>query len=175
MFDDEDICLLIIEDGNEVSNHWLNHWAYGYPVHLRVSTPITRQPENNVQGIDNAVKNIVGNFFVVAHSNACHAFLQWLFQQDIQMHRRLLGVILANPNPMAWSGDERQPENRIVMPCKTAVVNASGDDANLIAWTETRAQKIHAKHLISPNIPTLNAAIGGWQWGMQLMQDILLA
>ena len=154
---------------------WRLDWAYGYPVHLRVSTAQDRQAKNNIQAIDNAVKNIVGNFFVVAHSNACPVFLQWLFRQDIQMHRRLLGVILANPNKIAWSNDERLPENRIVMPCKTAIVNASGDNADLIAWTQTQAQKIHAKHLISPNTPNLNATIGGWQWGMRLMQDMLLA
>lgn len=175
MLDLEEICLLIIEDGNEVPHHWLNHWAYGYPVHLRVTTPQDRQPEKNITAIDNTVQNIVGNFFVVAHGNACHAFLQWLFDKDIQMHRRLLGVILANPNKMAWSNDERLPENRIVMPCKTAIVNASGDNADLIAWSKKQAHKIHAKHLISPNTPNLNATIGGWQWGMRLMQDMLLA
>ena len=175
MLDLEDICLLIIEDGDEPHNHWLNHWAYGYPVHLRVKTPIFRQPEQNITAIDNTVQNIVGNFFVVAHANACPALLQWLFCQDIQMHRRLLGVILANPNMEKWSKDERLPENRMVMPCKTAIVNASGDSVEVQKWTSQLAQKIHAKHLISPNTPTLNAAIGGWQWGMRLMQDILLA
>lgn len=69
----------------------------------------------------------------------------------------------------------RPPENRIVMPCKTAIVNASGDNADLIDWSKKQAHKIHAKHLISPNTPNLNATIGGWQCGMRLMQDILLA
>ena len=173
MLDLEDICLLIIEDGSEHPNHWLNHWAYGYPVHLRISTPKDRQPEHNVSAIDETVKNIVGNFFVVAHGNACAMFLRWAYDSDIQMHRRILGCILANP--CNWSNDESLPENRIVMPCKTAMVNASDDNAEIITWTKNQAQKIHAKHLISPNTPTLNAPIGGWQWGMRLMQDMLLA
>ena len=82
-------------------------------------------------------------------------------------------MILAEPDLNAWSDNDNAPINRARANFPVAWVMPNQTHINY-PKSKNHAQRLGAKHLIFPKYHTLNAPLNGWQWGMSLMQDILL-
>lgn len=174
MLDLEDICLLMIRGNNEHYNHWINNWINGYPI-VQVAIIDSKYTQEQSRQLIDKVYSRLDSVFVVAHGIGCVAFADWFFYADIDAQRRIKGAILANPDRETWQDDETFCANRVKFPFPTYMISASGDSEDKTIWVRQKAQITQANHLISPNTPTLNANIGSWQWGMKLMQEILLS
>ena len=111
---------------------------------------------------------------VVAHGAGVSAFLAWLYQTDILTQKKIVNIILVSPRPEVFPNDEIHTLRRVRCPCRTALVIAeqNGTPRN---WAEERANLWNARLLLSPHSGTLNGALGGWQWGMKLIQEMLLS
>ena len=59
-------------------------------------------------------------------------------------------------------------------PCRTALVIAETNGTPR-DWAQEQADRWHARLLQSPHSGQLNGTLGGWQWGMKLMQEMLLS
>jgi len=110
----------------------------------------------------------------VAHGAGVSAFLAWLYQTDILTQKRLTNIILVSPRPEAFPEDEIHTFQRVRCPCRTALVIAETNGTPR-DWAQEQANRWNARLLQSPHSGQLNSALGGWQWGMKLMQEMLLS
>ena len=173
MMDIEDIRLFLLMDENQHANHWQNVWLMGYPLSQSVvlcqHTPI----EERISQIQVGFEQCGDAVMIVAHGFACNAWVEWLFHSGADLQKRISGVILAEPDLNAWSDDDNAPINRARANFPVAWVMPNQTHINY-PKSKNHAQRLGAKHLIFPKYHTLNAPLNGWQWGMSLMQDILL-
>ncbi|MDO5686059.1 MAG: alpha/beta hydrolase [Neisseria sp.] len=172
MLDLDDICLLLIHDAAEVPRHWMYQWEVGYPLVQAVTVDERECPSVWRQKLDEVMRNIDGELLAVAYRTGCNAFAHWLYHAGVNEQRRITGAILAAPLLTQWSDDPAAPENRARVNFRTALVY--GNDAPQAERLQTIARHLGAKALMTPYGGDLNAHLGGWQWGMKLMQDILL-
>lgn len=111
---------------------------------------------------------------VVAHGAGAAAFLAWLYRADILTQKKLAGIILVSPRPDIFPDDAEHTFQRVRCPCRAAlVVSEHGGVPH--GWAQKQADLWNARLLVSPHSGSLNGMLGGWQWGMKLMQEMLLA
>ena len=159
-FELEDLTLFLIRDADE-AEMWIDRWAVSYPVVQTAAASASQSVAQWQANIKTAFEGISGEHIaVVAHGAGVSAFLAWLY--------------LGSPRPEAFPDDEIHTLRRVRCPCRTALVIAeqNGTPRN---WAEERANLWNARLLLSPHSGTLNGALGGWQWGMKLMQEMLLS
>lgn len=174
MLDLDDIFLLLIRDAAEVPHHWLNRWAHSYPLAQEVVVSADEGAEVWQQKVAQAFADIPNDVMVVAHAAGCNAFAAWLFHAGVDVQRRIRGAILAAPFQPAWPDDPANPLNRIRVNFRTALVVGENDPLSPSEWAQGIARHMGAKYLVTPHQGHLNQPLHGWQWGMKLMQDILL-
>ena len=165
MDDLEDVFLLLLADKNQVKNHWQHSWHNGYPLsHMIIA-------DENAD-IGKIILQAGSRIIAVAHGYACNVFAHWLYSAGMDEQRNICAAILASPDINSWSEDESAAENRARVNFPAAVVSVQ--NSPVCDKTEKIARKLGAKHIICPKIQTLDAPLRGWQWGMNLMQDMLL-
>lgn len=170
----EDLTLLLIDDADEPAE-WMARWAVSYPG--TVETAVSRH--HGIASWQAALQTVfeglsARHIAVVAYGAGVSALMAWLYQTDINTQRRLCNVILVSPLPEALPEDEVHTLQRARCPCRTAlIIGASGDCPQ--PWAQRQAAVWQARLLVSPHIGRLNTAPGGWQWGMKLMQEMLLS
>ena len=173
-FELEDLTLFLIRDADE-AEMWIDRWAVSYPV-VQTAAASTNQSIAQWQAnIQTAFEGISGEHIaVVAHGAGVSAFLAWLYQTDILTQKKIVNIILVSPRPEAFPDDEIHTFRRVRCSCRTALVIAeqNGTPRN---WAAEQANLWNARLLLSPHSGTLNGALGGWQWGMKLMQEMLLS
>lgn len=170
----EDLTLLLLNDADEPAG-WMNRWAVSYPV--VVESRVSRndgipawQAQLQTAFDGTASKHIA----VTAYGAGVSALLSWLYQADINAQRRVCNLILVSPLPEALPDDAPHTLLRARCPCRAALVIGETDET-FRAWSEEKAQLWNARLLVSPHPGRLNGALGGWQWGMKLMQEMLLS
>lgn len=170
----EDLTLLLIGE-TDVPPMWLDRWALSYPL-------VRRADVSPTQGIA-AWQRVVGEAFaqthgckvaVVAHGAGVSAFLAWLYQADILAQKALCNIILVSPRLQAFPDDACHTLQRARCPCRAALVIGENEDCGR-EWAQQHADLWRARLLVSPHAGRLDGALGGWQWGMKLMQEMLLA
>ena len=162
-FELEDLTLFLIRDADE-AEMWIDRWAVSYPVVQTAAASAGQSIAQWQANLQTAFAGISGEHIaVVAHGAGVSAFLAWLYQTDILTQKKIVNIILVSPRPEVFPNDEIHTLRRVRCPCRTALVIA--ERANL--WT--------ARLLLSPHSGTLNGALGGWQWGMKLIQEMLLS
>ncbi|ASK27179.1 alpha/beta hydrolase [Neisseria chenwenguii] len=170
----EDLTLLLVRDAAE-PEMWIDRWALSYPVIETAEVSRGQRLEQWQTEIQTAFSRAgSGRVAAVAHGVGVFALLAWLYRADIQARARLCNVILVSPNPDALPDDAEHTFQKVRIPCRAAlVVGESGGCPH--DWAAEKAALWNARLLVSPHSGRLNGALGGWQWGMKLMQEMLLS
>lgn len=173
-FELEEMTLWLIRDADE-AEMWIDRWAVSYPVVQTAAASVRQSITEWQANLQTTFEAISGKHIAVAaHGAGVSAFLAWLYQADILTQKKIANIILVSPRPDAFPDDAEQTFRRVRCPCRTALVIA-GQNGTPRDWAEQHAALWHARLLVSPHDGTLNGALGGWQWGMKLMQEMLLS
>ncbi|EGV34925.1 alpha/beta hydrolase [Neisseria weaveri] len=170
----EDLTLFLIRDADEPAM-WIDRWAVSYPT-VRMVEISRRQSIRQWQDIvQTAWSGICGrNVAVVAHGAGVSGWLAWLYLADVNMQKRIRNMMLVSPLQNAFPDDECHTLQRVRCHCKTALVIGEQDDDCPQAWAREMARLWGARLLVSPHEGRLNVPLHGWQWGMKLLQEMLL-
>lgn len=164
----EDLTLWLVYAADEKPD-WPAYWAAAYPA-VCISE-IGGAPETWArQLVPPEGKNIA----VAAYGKGAAAFAQWLFHADILRRKSLKNIILVSP-PAALADGWCADALRASCPCRAALVIGSGNSAAYEQQTAEWAKKWRAKRLTAPEAGRLQNIAGGWEWGMKLMQEMLLS
>lgn len=171
----ESLTLLIVRDAGEPAL-WSGRWEYSYPMVQSTACSAAQSIEQWQRGVQAAFAAIRGNgaVMLVAYGAGALAAAAWYYQTDTAAQRRVAGVILVSPPREAWQDDPYHTLARCRFNCKTALVIGSGDERSPEAWARQQAEQWRARLLVSPHTGRLNGEMGGWQWGMRLMQEMLI-
>lgn len=173
MLNIEDIALILIRNHNEKPHHWLQRWAVSYP--LVQSIFIDEDESKWAMSIEQKIAGLgMCDLFFVAHDMACQAFLLWLFHSSLIQQKNIRGCILAAPNQQTWPNQPEHPNNRVKTHFPTALVSSENEVHCPPEWAKKQAAQLSAKYIALPSQQSLDSPLNGWQWGMELMQDILL-
>ncbi|HGO8046012.1 TPA: alpha/beta hydrolase [Neisseria meningitidis] len=173
-FELEDLTLWLIRDAGE-DQMWIDRWAISYPV-VQMSEASAGQSIGEWQaGLRTAFERIRGKYVaVVAHGAGAAAFLAWLYQADILTRKKIANIILVPQRPDIFPDDAEHTFQRVRCPCRAALVVSEHGDVPR-DWAQKQADTWNARLLVSPHSGSLNGMLGGWQWVMKLMQEMLLA
>ena len=173
-FELEDLTLWLIRDAGE-DQMWIDRWAISYPV-VQMSEVSAGQSIGEWQaGLQTAFERIQGRHIaVVAHGAGAAAFLAWLYRADILTRKKIANIILVPQRPDIFSDDAEHTFRRVRCPCRAALVVPEHGGVSH-GWAHKQADTWNARLLLSPHPGSLNGMLGGWQWGMKLMQEMLLA
>ncbi len=171
----EDLTLLIVRDADEPPM-WLDRWAVSYPM-VQTAEASRRQDIGTwQQSVQEAWAGVSSdNIAVVAHGSGVSAWLAWLYLADVNAQRRIRNMMLVSPLQSALPDDDCHTLQRVRCHCKTALVIGRNDAECPQEWAEELAQCLRARLLVSPHEGRLNGPLHGWQWGMKLMQEMLLS
>lgn len=170
----EDLTLLLIRDADE-AEMWIDRWAVSYPT-VRM-TAVSRG--QSIAGWQHAVQTAFGsihskNIAVVAHGAGVSGWLAWLYLADVNTQKRIRNMMLVSPLQEAFPDDDCHTLQRVRCHCPTALVIGKNDAACPPEWAQQQAACWGARLLVSPHEGRLNGHLHGWQWGMKLLQEMLL-
>ncbi|HEZ4041591.1 TPA: alpha/beta hydrolase [Neisseria meningitidis] len=173
-FELEDLTLWLVRDADE-AEMWIDRWAISYPV-VQMSEASAGQSIGEWQaGLQTAFERIRGKYVaVVAHGAGAAAFLAWLYQADILTRKKIANIILVPQRPDIFPDDAEHTFQRVRCPCRAALVVLEHGGVPH-GWAKKQADLWNVRLLLSPHSGSLNGMLGGWQWGMKLMQEMLLA
>lgn len=171
----EELMLLLIRDADEAPM-WLDRWALNYPMVQLTAVSRTQTIVDWQHQLEKAWGEIHSEHVaVVAHGTGVSALLAWLYLADVNVQRRIQNVMLVAPVASAFPDDEYHTLQRVRFQCKAALVIGRHDADCPTDWAAQKAEQWRAKLLVSPHHGHLNEALHGWQWGMKLMQEMLLS
>lgn len=171
----EDLTLLLIDDADTPAQ-WLARWAVSYPVVVTAAVSAQDSVADWQAKLCAAwASQSSGKVAVVAYGAGAAAWLAWLFQADIVSLGRVANMILVSPAQEAFDAEAAQTLQRVRCPSRTAWVLGNDAPQPLRDWAQEWAGRIGATVLETPYPGRLNDRLGGWQWGMKLMQEMLLA
>lgn len=171
----ENLTLLIIRDAAEPPI-WTEQWATGYPT---VQTAECNAAEG-ITGWQHRVQAAFGrigsecSIALIGHGVGANAAAAWYYQTDIAVQRRIAAIILAAPLQNACYADAENTFERVRFNCKTALVVGQNDPLSPQDWAEQAATLWRARFFCAPQTGHLNERGGNWQWGMKLLQEMLL-
>ncbi len=170
-----DLTLLLIRDRAEPAM-WIDTWARSYPLVQTVSCAENESISTWQNRIQAAWQQIPEQAMIVAHGAGVPAAMAWQFQNSLAGQQRIRGMILISPLQSACADDAQHTLQRARTNCKAALIIGQGENPLCpSAWAAEMAALWQARLLRAPQSGHLNRHFGGWQWGMQLMQEILLA
>ena len=169
----QDLTLLLVRDAAE-PEMWIDIWARSYPLVQQVACAAEEGIAQWQSKINTAWQLIPGQAMIVAHGAGVPAVMAWQFQNSMRGQQRIRGMILVSPLRSAFVDDEWHTLQRAHTNCKAALV--IGQDESPLCptdWTSDIAARWQARLLRAPQPGHLNHRLGGWQWGMRLMQEML--
>lgn len=171
----EDLTLILIRDAGE-EEMWIDRWALSYPVVRTAEVSAAQDIPAWQRQIQTAFDHLPGrNAAVVAHGAGVSAWLAWLYTADTATLKRIKNMMLVSPLQNAFPDDEVHTLQRVRACCPCALVIGQDDPDSPYGWAQEKAALWNARLLVSPHKGRLNGRLGGWQWGMKLMQEMLLA
>lgn len=170
----EDLILLLVRDADE-PEMWIDRWAVSYPTVRLAEVSQTQTIADWQQIIGKVWQSIPSqNIAVAAHGAGVSGWLAWLYLADVNTQKRIKNMILVAPLQHAFPDDGHHTLQRVRCHCKTALVIGNNDLHCPREWAASQAACWNARLLISPYEGHLNGYLHGWQWGMKLMQEMLL-
>ena len=166
MWNNDDLTLLLLHDNN-APEAWVDAWTRGYPLVQTVGVSATQSANERLTAVQAAFAAIASqNVVTVAHGMGANALLSWHYAESWTMHKRLRAAILLAPQKAACTSNEL----RVRFQCPTAVCAGCLDDGD---WLSQQAPLWQARFF------ALSDAVNqqrqrDWQWGMQLMQEMVL-
>lgn len=173
---DHDLTLFLLRDADE-PDMWIDRWALGYPVVQTLSCARDAGIARWQQQVRQAFAGISGSVMTVAHGAGVSALMAWQYRSSLLEQRRVRGMILVSPLPSACPDDAEHTFLRSRANCPAALVlgRAGSDPFCPEDWAAEMAARWGARLLHAPQPGRLNTPLNGWQWGMKLMQEMLLA
>lgn len=171
----ENLSLLLLNE-TDAMPLWLERWSYSYPTvaaHNISGSQTIAQWQNQITQVF-ATLCTEDHVFVVAHGIAANAVAAWYYQTDIATQKRLAGIMLVSPLAQGFADDKLHTFQRVRFNQPTALVIGQNDEACPEDWARQQAALWHARLLIAPQAGHLNGTLDGWQWGMKLMQEMIL-
>lgn len=165
-----DLTLVLANDTTQPAT-WLSRWAVSYPDVQCVAVAHHDTPQTWQKAFQTAFATIVpeNQVAVVAYGAAANAMAEWYTQAHIMQQRRFAATILVSPL-------RNLPVQHVFFNHKTAlVIPQEENDASWFDSAQDWANLWHARLLIAPQTGQLRHVPDGWQWGMQLLQEMLLA
>lgn len=170
----DSLTLLIVRDAAEGSM-WTEQWAYGYPTVQTAQCAAGQSIGQWQQTVQTAAMAAAGGgIALVGHGAGANAVAAWYYQTDTAMQRRIRAVILAAPLQAACRDDEQHTFCRVRFNCKTALVVGRDDPQSPQDWAADTARLWQARFFTAPQSGHLNRGGDNWQWGMKLLQEMLL-
>lgn len=173
--DGQDLTLLLAGDAAE-TEMWADEWVRSYPGSRLLKCAAADGAAVWQQQLAQAwVQTGSGKVVLVGFGAGALACAAWYYQADFSVQKRLAAVILVSP--LQADFDAAAAEGQAWCVCrfqgKTALVVGQGDALCPVDWAEGLAQRWQARLLHAPYRGHLNGALGGFAWGMRLMQEML--
>ncbi|WP_037586441.1 alpha/beta hydrolase [Stenoxybacter acetivorans] len=173
----EDLALWLIRDADETSEMWLDRWQVSYPssfLSQASAMQTAAQWQRLLQGDADRIN--AQNIMVVAHGIGALAWLAWWYQSDILTQKRVRAVMLVSPPQAICQQEAFEVCSRVrLINLPAALVVGQDDVLCPKSWAQTQAQSWQMRLCEAPQSGHLNESLHGWQWGMKLMQKMLLA
>ena len=171
----QDLTLFLVRDEAE-SDMWIDTWGRSYPLVQTVTCSAGEGIESWQAKINEAWQRVYGQAFIVAHGAGVPAVMAWQFQNSLTCQKRIQGMILVSPLRAACVDGNNHILRRVRITCKAALVIGSNETSLCpSAWAAEMADLWQARLLHAPQSGHLNRPLGGWEWGMRLMQEMLWA
>lgn len=169
-----DVGLLLVHDASE-HDTWLDIWACAYPETAQVFVSSQQNFVNWQQSIQAAYQSLpTDNVAVVAHGMGAVAVLAWYDQLHMAQYARVVAMVLVAPIQAALVGELAAISQRTRFTPKTALVCAAHDDFCDQTWAQQQANRWQARFFSPPQHGHLNQPLHGFEWGMCLLQEMIL-
>ena len=172
----EELRLVLLRDASVDRYMWLDRWQICYP--QVISAEFSAQESLNLQNqrLQAAIEPEQDfPLFIVAHGVACAVACALLFHADVLLHKRVKGLILVAPLYTQWQHDADNVLKRARASFPCVVVVGENDAACSLLQAEEIAMQLGGKALQTPHQGHLDSELHGWQWGMKLLQEMILA
>lgn len=172
----DDLLLLAVVDASVPRRGlWLDTWLRSYPTATEVVCASDESVQTWQSRLNQVINDHQGPVFLVAHGVGVLATLSWVTQASLRTQGRVKGAILAAPITLPEQ-DERQHVLSQARMCFPAALVCGDNDAFCSVAEATRlAQNCGAKLMNQGDVGHMTQGLGSWQWGMKLMQEMLLA
>lgn len=172
----ENIRLILIRDESEPPM-WLDRWAVSYPMVHTIDVSGSQTITHWQTQLSGSLKTLSHDeqWVLVAHGAGANALVAWYCTTNTAMQKRVVVIILVAPIQALCQDDAMHTFQRVRFNCPTALVTSKDDDLSPSNWARQMAANWQARHLITPHCGHLNTKLDGWQWGMKLMQEMLLS
>lgn len=171
----EDIFVLFVHDKKDVPKIWLKRWELSYPLSNSVEVSGDDSVENWQKAIQREVELVHdAKIMFVGHGAGANALASWFYSEAIELQGITKGAMLVSPLKKSWPDDPGHLLNRVYVNFPTAIITAKNDPESPGPWAKELARNMNARYIESPFENNLNDALKGWQWGMKVMQEIML-
>lgn len=168
-----DLTLILLRDENE-NNMWIDYWAKSYPTIELIEISPNQSIAQWQKSIDMVAKKYHDtNLILVAHGIGANAAIAWYYQSSLQMQKQIVAQILVSPLKDFFINHPEYTFDKVRFNCKTALVIGQNDPLCPLSWATQQAEKWQAKLILAPQIGHINHC-ANWQWGMKLMQEMVL-
>lgn len=172
----DDLLLLAIADASVPRKGlWLDTWLRSYPTATDVVCASDETAAVWQARLNEAIDGHQGPVFLVAHGVGVQATLAWVAQAALHVQSKVKGAILAAPITLPEHDERELIVTRARLCFPAALVCGSNDDYCKVAHAETMAKRCGARFLNQGEVGHMVQGLGSWQWGMKLMQEMLLA
>ena len=172
----EELRLVLLRDASVGHFMWLDRWQVSYPQVIAAECSAHEALNLQNQRLQAAIEPEQDfPLFIVAHGAACAAACALLFHADVLLHKRIKGLILVAPMYQQWQHDADNVLKRARASFPCVVVVGENDAACNLHQAEEIAAFLGGKALQTPHQGHLDAELNGWQWGMKLVQEMILA
>lgn len=173
----DDVYMLMARGEDDSPRLWIHRWEMSYPLSFPF---VARKGESWRQwaAAINDGMEMLGDgdpgFVLVGHGLGANALAGWCYAAGVDKQRRVLGAVLVSPSKSNWPEDEAHPLNRARANFPAYVVTARRDPDSPLPWAKSLAANFGARHIEAPYELNMNDSLKGWQWGMRLVQHIIL-
>ena len=172
----EELRLVLLRDASVGQYMWLDRWQVSYPQVIAAECSGQEAYTLQNQHLQAAIEPEQDfPLFIVAHGAACAASCALLFHADVLLHKRIKGLILVAPVYEQWQHDDDNMLKRARASFPCVVVVGENDAACSLVQAEEIAMQMGGKALQTPHQGHLDTELHGWQWGMKLLQEMILA
>ena len=172
----EELRLVLLRDASIGHYMWLDRWQVSYPQVIAAECSAREALNLQNQCLQAAIEPEQDfPLFIVAHGAACAAACALLFHADVLLHKRIKGLILVAPVYEQWQNDDENMLKRARASFPCVVVVGENDAACSLVQAEEIAMQMGGKALQTPHQGHLDSELNGWQWGMKLLQEMILA
>lgn len=163
---------LILLSENTQTQTWIANWARLYPETRWLNYAPNTDRKTWIEALNQTIQECEGTIFIVALGVGVWATAAWHYQADLLAQKRLQGVILVSPDESVLSAWHLESLRACRFFCKTALVLGQNDDWISESAAMNWAKCWQARVFYTPYHGAMRVN-NEWQWGMQLMQEML--